>query len=293
MKSNMKKQSYANKLTTSGVRKAGGLKDVEEEKGNVEELLQQEAELESSLLTVDEVVRGPVVPQPRAGDGVPPSFTRFQSGGPGPNIEPVGGLYPGHTPGHTPLNIYSPGSPPLPLPGPLHLVYLQPHPHGFNVIPFQAVGCPTFTPSSPLGFPAHPHHPVVVQSPQLPHPFPPVPPSKPHSDCPVQLTFLLQTSAPSTAQCSQCTSLLLDFTLLRPGHSCRLTRRTTNGETLRNCPDHGDHGRRRTLPPSKLTFQILKLAKLHKCPKIVIVEKLNYTVETLSNIFLSFRNDEF
>ena len=184
MKSNMKKQSYANKLTNSGVRKVGGLKDVEEEKGNVEELLQQEAELESSLLTVDEVVRGPVVPQPRAGDGVPPSFTRFQSGGPGPNIEPVGGLYPGHTPGHTPLNIYSPGSPPLPLPGPLHLVYLQPHPLGFNVIPFQAVGCPTFTPSSPLGFPAHPHHPVVVQSPQLPHPFPPVPPSKPHSDCP-------------------------------------------------------------------------------------------------------------
>ena len=113
MKSNMKKQSYANKLT----KKAGGLKDVEEEKGNVEELLQQEAELESSLLTVDEVVRGPVVPQPRAGDGVPPSFTRFQSGGPGPNIEPVGGLYPGHTPGHTPLNIYSMDSPPFPLPG--------------------------------------------------------------------------------------------------------------------------------------------------------------------------------
>ena len=31
---------------------------------------------------------------------------------------------------------------------------------------FQATGHPTFSPGSPLGFPAHPHHPVVVQTPQ-------------------------------------------------------------------------------------------------------------------------------
>lgn len=64
----------------------------------------------------------------------------------------------------TPPQVYSQGSPPLPLAGPLHLVYLQPTPHGVNIIPFQAAGFPTFSPVSPLGFPAHPHHPVVVQS---------------------------------------------------------------------------------------------------------------------------------
>ena len=87
--------------------------------------------------------------------------------------------------------MYSPGSPPLPLTGPLQLVYLQPTAHGaVNIIPFQvgsgmlidckfylqrrkifellfqATGHPTFSPGSPLGFPAHPHHPVVVQTPQ-------------------------------------------------------------------------------------------------------------------------------
>jgi len=49
------------------------------------------------------------------------------------------------------------------------LVYLQPTPYGFNVIPFQAVGQPFFTPYSPPGFPAHPTHPVVVQ-PGIPFP---------------------------------------------------------------------------------------------------------------------------
>jgi len=68
-----------------------------------------------------------------------------------------------------PPQVYGQGSPPLPLTGPLHLVYLQPTPHGVNIIPFQAAGFPTFSPVSPLGFPAHPHHPVVVQSPQQFH----------------------------------------------------------------------------------------------------------------------------
>ena len=65
-----------------------------------------------------------------------------------------------------PPNIYTQGSPPLPLTGPLQLVYLQPTAHGVNIIPFQAAGGPSFSPCSPLGFPAHPNHPVVVQSPQ-------------------------------------------------------------------------------------------------------------------------------
>eukprot|EP00092_Neocalanus_flemingeri_P025826 GFUD01027992.1.p1 GENE.GFUD01027992.1~~GFUD01027992.1.p1 ORF type:complete len:279 (-),score=55.91 GFUD01027992.1:18-854(-) len=60
----------------------------------------------------------------------------------------------------------------LPMPSPLQLVYLQPTPHGVNIIPVQAAGYPAFTPFSPLGFPAHPHHPVVVQS---GHPYPPSP----------------------------------------------------------------------------------------------------------------------
>ena len=53
---------------------------------------------------------------------------------------------------------------------PLQLVYLQPTPHGVNIIPIQAAGQPSFTPYSPAGFPAHPHHPVVVQ-PGLPFPL--------------------------------------------------------------------------------------------------------------------------
>eukprot|EP00092_Neocalanus_flemingeri_P039957 GFUD01043526.1.p1 GENE.GFUD01043526.1~~GFUD01043526.1.p1 ORF type:complete len:277 (-),score=54.45 GFUD01043526.1:48-878(-) len=55
----------------------------------------------------------------------------------------------------------------LPTPSPLQLVYLQPTPHGVNIIPVQAAGYPAFTPYSPLGFPAHP---VVVQS---GHPYSP------------------------------------------------------------------------------------------------------------------------
>jgi len=61
---------------------------------------------------------------------------------------------------------------------PLQLVYLQPTPHGVNIIPIQASGQPSFTPYSPLGFPAHPHHPVVVQ-PGLPFPHPTFYPSHP------------------------------------------------------------------------------------------------------------------
>jgi len=177
----MKKHSYAGKASkTEGSKKrvsiSGGGEEVEEEV-NVESLLQQEADLENSITTVDERVRGPAVPQPTgAGGHLVPPFTRFQGGA----VESAM-MYQGHPQGQgPPLNIYSQGSPPLPLAGPLHLVYLQPSPHGLNIIPFQAVGCPTFSPSSPLGFPAHPHHPVVVQSPHLPPPFP----SGPHDLAP-------------------------------------------------------------------------------------------------------------
>lgn len=69
-----------------------------------------------------------------------------------------------------PPNIYTQGSPPLPLAGPLQLVYLQSTAYGVNIIPFQAAGGPSFSPCSPLGFPAHPNHPVVVQSPS-PQPY--------------------------------------------------------------------------------------------------------------------------
>merc|ERR1719219_1018661 len=144
--------------------------------------------MESSITTVDEVVKAPVVPQPTGppgGGGCPP-FRFHQPGEPPVLMYPGGQTGPGQfSQQHQqhqqppPLHIYSPGSPPLPLAGPLHLVYLQPSPHGINVIPFQAVGCPTFSPSSPLGFPAHPHHPVVVQSPQLPPHFPSMGPHQP------------------------------------------------------------------------------------------------------------------
>jgi len=53
---------------------------------------------------------------------------------------------------------------------PLQLVYVQPTPTGVNIIPIQAAGQPSFTPYSPPGFPAHPHHPVVVQ-PGIPFPL--------------------------------------------------------------------------------------------------------------------------
>jgi len=57
--------------------------------------------------------------------------------------------------------------PDLPMVSPLQLVYLQPTPHGVNIIPVQGAGPPSFTPISPLGFPAHPNHPVVVQQGQF------------------------------------------------------------------------------------------------------------------------------
>lgn len=174
MRSTKKAQSSACKVTRSDGKKTGGggggekKVTVEEAEGSsVEQLLQQQEVSDQSITTVDEVVvKGPVVPQPSGGAGCPPFRFQLQPGG------ETGGGQLEQQQQVPPLQIYSPGSPPLPLAGPLHLVYLQPTPHGINVIPFQAVGCPTFTPSSPLGFPAHPNHPVVVQSPQLPATFP-------------------------------------------------------------------------------------------------------------------------
>ena len=181
MRSTKKTQSYASKVSRSEGLKSGGEKKVEEVAGaSVEQLMQQQegSEMESSITTVDEVVvKGPMVPQPTGGGGCPPF--RFQQQPGGETAGAAGGAGGHQQPQGPPLQIYSPGSPPLPLAGPLHLVYLQPTPHGINVIPFQAVGCPTFSPSSPLGFPAHPNHPVVVQSvqsPQLPPPAFPVGP---------------------------------------------------------------------------------------------------------------------
>jgi len=83
---------------------------------------------------------------------------------------------PQHHPSTTLMQEQLPIPPPHLLPAqptqlaPLQLVYLQPTPHGVNIIPIQASGQPSFTPCSPLGFPAHPHHPVVVQ-PGLPFPL--------------------------------------------------------------------------------------------------------------------------
>jgi len=65
--------------------------------------------------------------------------------------------------GPHPHPAYLTQTPDLPMVHPLQLVYLQPTPHGVNIIPIQAAGH-TFTPYSPLGFPGHPHHPVVVHT---------------------------------------------------------------------------------------------------------------------------------
>jgi len=72
--------------------------------------------------------------------------------------------------GPHPHPAYPTQSPDLPMVSPLQLVYLQPTPHGVNIIPIQAAGHPTITPYSPLGFPPLPHHPVVVHT---GHSFPP------------------------------------------------------------------------------------------------------------------------
>jgi len=66
---------------------------------------------------------------------------------------------------------YPTQTPDLPMVSPLQLVYLQPTPHGVNIIPIQAAGQPTITPYNPLGFPSHPHHHPVVVHPG--HSFPP------------------------------------------------------------------------------------------------------------------------
>jgi len=116
------------------------------------------SELVDEGVTCDEITHVPGVLQPQLVD---PNLPQMP---PGPVMMPSPG--PGYYNMMTPPHVYSQGSPPLPLAGPLHLVYLQPTPHGVNIIPFQAAGFPTFSPVSPLGFPAHPHHPVVVQSPQ-------------------------------------------------------------------------------------------------------------------------------
>lgn len=158
--------SYASKVSrnSSGEKKTVAIQDpIKKHDADVvsvagEKLMLSEPGEEA--VTCDEVPHAPSVHQPQYVDPnplqMPPGPMMMQSPGPGP------GYYNMMTPPH----VYSQGSPPLPLAGPLHLVYLQPTPHGVNIIPFQAAGFPTFSPVSPLGFPAHPHHPVVVQSPQ-------------------------------------------------------------------------------------------------------------------------------
>jgi len=139
--------------------------------GSLEKLMQQE-EAETSV-TVDEYsnhnhLQGhmPFVNQPSMPmfheNLLPPPPPGMTAPPPRP-CPPANPAAYNHIP---PPAIYSQGSPPLPLAGPLQLVYLQHTPAGVNIIPFQAVGFPSFSPCSPLGFPAHPHHPVVVQTQQ-------------------------------------------------------------------------------------------------------------------------------
>jgi len=169
--------SYASKVTKSIEKKtrsnSNKSQDSQGRNEGLEKLMLQESgELPSSGdcsgVTVDEIsgvqAQCPVVPQPMYDHGME-HHTQEQHGVqlPQPMIPGPGHAYYNYVP---PPNIYAHGSPPLPLAGPLQLVYLQPTAHGVNIIPFQATGYPTFSPCSPLGFPAHPHHPVVVQSPQ-------------------------------------------------------------------------------------------------------------------------------
>ena len=93
MRSAKKTQSYASKVTRSEGKKTGAEKalPLEEVDGDsVEQLMQQQegSEMESSITTVDEVVKSPVVPQPTGGTGCPPY--RFQQPG-----EPPVLMYPG------------------------------------------------------------------------------------------------------------------------------------------------------------------------------------------------------
>jgi len=159
----MEKKTWSNSKKSSSTSSHEGLEKL---------MLQESGELpnsgDCSGVTVDEISGAggqnqcPVVPQPMYDHGV----AQEQFGAQVPQPMMPGGqghAYYNYIP---PPNIYAQGSPPLPLAGPLQLVYLQPTAQGVNIIPFQATGCPTFSPCSPLGFPAHPHHPVVVQSPQ-------------------------------------------------------------------------------------------------------------------------------
>jgi len=107
------------------------------------ESLMQEQEADTTAVTVDEVATNP----PPQHHPTSPIHVQGQL------------LLPPHV---------IPAQPPQHLP--LQLVYLQPTPHGVNIIPIQAAGQPSFTPYSPPGFPALPHHPVVVQ-PGLPFPL--------------------------------------------------------------------------------------------------------------------------
>ena len=109
MKSSMRKQSYASKVSkVEGTKKKvsmSGAPEKEKDELSVEELMQQGPELETSI-TVDECLRAPAVPQPGGiSGGVPggvpgvpagvppgvdggvrgeyPPFTRFQPAFPG------------------------------------------------------------------------------------------------------------------------------------------------------------------------------------------------------------------
>ena len=161
------KSSYASKVSKLNSQ------ILEEDPGDAsecaEQLLQSQSESiedtpggDVGLVTVDEVPHAPVphVQQPQQQVG------GIGAGGRHPMLMQSPGPGPGYINFVSPPNIYSQGSPPLPLAGPLQLVYLQPTAEGVRIVPFQATGYPTFSPCSPLGFPAHPHHPVVVQSPQ-------------------------------------------------------------------------------------------------------------------------------
>ena len=117
MRSTKKAQSSACKVTRSDGKKTGGggggekKVSVEEAEGSsVEQLLQQQEVSDQSITTVDEVVvKGPVVPQPSGGAGCPPFRFQLQPGG------ETGGGQLEQQQQVPPLQIYSPGSPPLPL----------------------------------------------------------------------------------------------------------------------------------------------------------------------------------
>jgi len=162
------KNSYASKVSKSKYRSQSLEEDSKkhDEPENAELLLQQ-SHLESVEETPSRNVDHVTIDEVPHVHHVQQSLHDGDDGGGGQN-QMIQSPIPGYINYNyvPPPNIYSQGSPPLPLAGPLQLVYLQPTAQGISIIPFQATGYPTFSPCSPLGFPAHPHHPVVVQSPQ-------------------------------------------------------------------------------------------------------------------------------